>query len=505
LLDEPLGFSWHPGCQQWPVLSRHVLRIVVVLSVVLASFLVLREVSGMDPIFFQPSWPGIKGLALYMAGSYDGAAKAYRAHWRTAIHNGVSTRDLGTNLLLSGDVDAAERLAGGELSRVPNAVTDLLLQAELALERDTPAEAIRLATRVLAVEPDSAEARVMLSLAYARAGAFDKAIDLINLALRSGGVGERLATFYQLLETTGTLGTRPPADRPLALLAHYHRYFRVFDQSQARPAARYARQAIVAGDRAADAYVTLGVLSEKAGRLDEALAAFHAAIEIDPRHAPAHRWAASIYGRRVDLVSEYRMVSTGLKESGDPFYSEYIFDVLINKIGDTTRAGEILEPLLARDPKNARLRERLGHIAALRGDGARALEHYRQAIALAPQDPFIRNGMGWALRRLGRVDEAIAAHRTAVALAPGMYQAHSHLMEIYQTTERYPEAIAEAQKALRLGEPNTYVHAVLCNLYHYEVDLHQAEACCQALLARDPGNAWALALLPKIRRDAVVH
>ena len=55
----------------------------------------------------------------------------------------------------------------------------------------------------------------------------------------------------------------------------------------------YAREAVAAGDRSADAYLTLGILAEKAGRLDERAAAFQAAIQLNPHHAEAHRWLPS--------------------------------------------------------------------------------------------------------------------------------------------------------------------------------------------------------------------
>jgi tetratricopeptide (TPR) repeat protein len=314
-----------------------------------------------------------------------------------------------------------------------------------------------------------------------------------------------LTTFYQLLETVGSLQGRLATGRPLCLLAHYHRYFRVFDLSQAGPAARYAHQAIAAGDRAADAHMTLGILSEKAGRLDEALASFLAAIGADPHHAEALRWAAFVYSKRGDLVNQYRMITAAFVESGDPYYSQDLYHVLIDKVGDAARAVALLEPVAVRHPRDAHLRQRVGHAWALVGDPVRALEHYRHAVALAPQDAGIQNGMGWVLRRFGRVDEAIAAHRRAISLAPGWYVPHSQLMEIHQLAHRYPEAIASAQTALRLGEPNPYVHALLCNFYHYEVDLDRAEACCRHLLARDPQNVWALTLLPKIQREIALR
>ena len=260
-----------------------------------------------------------------------------------------------------------------------------LLRAEVALEREAPAEAIRLATEALAIAPNLADAQVMLALAHARAGDPGKAIDTLNRALRWGTMGERLVTFYQLLETTGTLAQEPVASRPLCLLAHLHRYFRVFDRSHVNPATRYARQAILAGDRPADAYLTFGIIAEKTGRLEDALTAFRAAIEVDPHHAEAYRWAAVVYGQRGDLVNEYRMITTAFMESRDPYYTGHLYTVLIQKVGEPARLIEALTPLLVSVPNDASLWAQLGHAHALMGHPKEAIASFDRAVALAPR------------------------------------------------------------------------------------------------------------------------
>jgi len=479
-----------------------VLRVWVVIAVAVASFVAQREISRMDAMFFRLSGPGAKGLGLYLVGRYEAAAKSYREHWRAAISTGATTGDRGSDLILGGDLGAAEQWAQDELRRAPGSTAARLLLAEVALERDVPATAAGLAAEVLAGAPDDVDAQLVLSIARAREGAATEAIAALNRALRSGRAGGRMVTFYQVLATSGTLAARPAPGRPLCLLAHYHRYLRTFDQSQARPAARYAWKAITAGDQPADAYVTLGILHEKAGRPDDALAAFEAARQADPRHAEAHRWAAVMYGQRGDLLNEYRAITMALEVSGDAFYADYFFEVAVNKIGDPLRAAALLEPLAARTPDDVHLHERLGRVWTLLGDETRALDHYRQAARLAPADPELQNAIGWALNRLRRPDEAVVALRHAAELAPRWAEPHRRLATIHYLGNRYPQAIAEAETARRLGDQDVHLHVLLCDLYSYEVDLPHADACVRDLLVRDPGNVAALALLPKIRHEA---
>jgi hypothetical protein len=120
-----------------------VLRVWVVIAVAVASFMAQRDISRMDPLFFRPSLPGAKGLVLYLGGRYEAAAKSYREHWRAAIGSGGTTGDQGTDLILAGDLSAAERLAHQEIGRAPTSLRATLLLAEVALERGSRARCSR--------------------------------------------------------------------------------------------------------------------------------------------------------------------------------------------------------------------------------------------------------------------------------------------------------------------------------------------------------------------------
>ena len=442
-------------------MNWHVLRVWVVIAVAMGSFFAQRDLSRMDPVFFRLSAPGAKGFLLYFAGRYEAAAASYREHWRAAISGGATTGDPGSDLILTGDLTAAERLAHQDIGRGLASLRAKLLLAEVALERDLPSAAARLATEVLAASPDDVDAEVMLAVARAREGAAPDAIAALGRAVRAGRAGVRLVTFYQTLAGTGALAARPDRARSPCLLAHFHLYLRAFDHAQARPAARVARKAIKAGDRPADAYVVLGVLHEKAGRPDDALAAFEAARQADPRHAEAHRWAAVMYGQRGDLLNEYRAITMALEVSGELFYADHFFEVAVNKIGDPARAAALLEPLVARAPDDVRLRERLGRVWALLGDATRALEHYERAAALAPGNPELPNAIGAALSRLGRQDDAVTALRRAAELAPRWSEPHRRMASIHYLRSRYPDAIAEAELAQRLGDQDVQLRVLL--------------------------------------------
>src|SRR5689334_1133581 len=112
-------------------MSWHVARVWVVIAAAVVAFMAQRDVSRMDPVFFRLSVPGAKGLALYVVGRYEASTASYREHWRAAIDGGATTGDAGTDLILAGDLSAAERLAHQDIGRGPASLRATLLLAEV--------------------------------------------------------------------------------------------------------------------------------------------------------------------------------------------------------------------------------------------------------------------------------------------------------------------------------------------------------------------------------------
>ena len=474
-------------------------RVLLAIGVMLVWVFVRDWMVRMDDVFFQPSWSGVKGLALYAVGDYAGAARAYRQHFREVVLPTASA----DGALLAGNPDLAEQIARKNLEETPDAVGPLLTLGEVALERSAFEQAIGFFKQALEREPDHVDALLLSSVAHARAGTYGEAIDALNRALRQNSVGSRLTILLKILETTGELARRPGRDRPSCLLAHYHRYLRVFDPSNGRIGIAYANQAITAGDRPADAYLTIGVVYDKEGRRDKALAAFQKAIEIDPRHADAYRWAAFVYSERGDLANEYRMIRAAFEVApADPFYIDHLDHVLMEKLGDPHQLVAVMEKALEFNSENVRAHERLGYAYGFLGDQGRSIAHYERAIRLEPSNPRLHEGLGWALNRLERTEEAIAAYQRAGSLAPTRYWPHSALAATYHRARRYREAITEYETALRLGEPDVGEHASLCAVYHAVSEFQRAVDCFRVVLSRDPQNPLANRLLPESLNNA---
>lgn len=472
-------------------------RIILALALVLVWISARQRISQMDERFFQPSVSGIMGLALYSVGDYSGAAQAYRAHLQKLYQGERTAADPGWDALLRKDLPAAEEISRKALEEDPAAIAPLLTLGEIALEQDAPDQALGIFERILQKQPHQFDALLLSSVAHARSGAYGRAIDSLTRALRYNWDGSRITAFLKALKTTGDLTQLPRGERPLCLLANYYRYLGLFDPSNGRIAATYARKAIAESDRPDDAYLTLGVILHWEEKDEKALAAFLKALELNPKHAEGYRWAANIYADRADLLNEYRMKMAAFEAApGDPFYIDGLSFFLTEKLGDYYQALALTQKFLETKPDAVRALHRVAYLYGAIGDDDRSVREYRKALLLDPRDPSLYEGIADSLGALGRRREAMEAYRTALLLDPGRPRAHIGLGNIYFQERRLRDAIREYEEAFRSGERDLSQLTNLCTLYHQVSAFERAATCFRQVLAEDPRNPMARHLLP---------
>jgi tetratricopeptide (TPR) repeat protein len=331
----------------------------------------------------QLSRQGPRALALYVTGHYRDAARAYRAGQQSMLPVPYMNDPAGYWALRAGHIGEAERRAQATLALVPTAVEPRITLGEIALDRGQTADAVTAFDAVLRRWPDHVDALYLHSVAVARAGDPARAIQDLNRGLRSNSVGGRDTILYRLMELAGELRERAPGSQPLCLLAHLHRYLRVFDDGQGVIAMDYARQAIGAGDRPADAYLTLGIVHDKRGEYESARRAMQQAIAADPKHAESLRWLSRGAGLLGDRLVEYQMITRAFEAAPtDPFYLRDVERIVLTQLGDPRGMVTLMQRAVDLDGGNAEAHARLGKALGLLGDQARARHHGQRAAEL---------------------------------------------------------------------------------------------------------------------------
>ena len=469
---------------------RGVLLGLILLSVL--SWGVMRFLSTLDRRFVAISAPGVRALASYLIGDYRGAARGYRAHLRSRLGAASPPVDRAWAALVNEDLASARALAESRLANGDD-VEALLTLGEVALAAGRPSDAVPSLERVLSRQTDHFDAGLLASVAFARLGAHDEAIAMLSRILRHDRVERRPTAFLITLESVGALAARPATERPLCLLAHYHRYLRIFDASHGAIAIRYARDAIAAGDRPDAAHVTIGVVYAKQGKWEAALGEFLAAARANAQNPEAFSRAAMAYARLGDVVNEARMRRAAAElVPGDPYYARWFHWVLVNKLGDYRQALIVFKDGLAKRPADAGLWYQVGEVHRLLGDEASSMEAYDRATVLDPANHAAFVMLGWAHHRAGDPARALALFERAVALSPEAGESYFGVGAVHHAMKRYPEAIAAYERSFALRPPEEVDHLVaLCDVYSETSAFERAERCLTRALQMDPQHVQA--------------
>jgi len=469
-------------------------QIAVALVVMAVPLLFLYRMSGMDGRFTPRSWAETEGLIRYLAGDYRGAARAYRARLKQLVAERREHIDPAYAALLEARfADArshAERQLAGEFS-----ADAALTLAEVALAGNEPDQALASLQRVLEPQPENYDALLLAAVAHSRLGHHGDAIDLMIRALRQDRVERRITSFLTIMETAGELGAR--SDRPECLLAHLHRYLRIYDASEGAVAIRHARRAIAGGDRADAAWVTIGVVYTKQGKSADAGDAFHEAARLNPRNAEALRWLASHYSDRGDLVNELRFARAAFEAAPtDTPNAMRLHVVLEGRLGDFRQARQIYAAAIATHPDSAVLWGKLSRTQFQLGEFDAALESGRRGAALDPARADYLVDQAWALLSLQRLEPARELVERAASLDPDRSETLYALGYVYAQLHRLAEARRVMERWVTVEERPTADHLLLlCQLYRHAADFPRTNACLRTVLRIEPKNQEAIRFL----------
>jgi tetratricopeptide (TPR) repeat protein len=213
--------------------------------------------------------------------------------------------------------------------------------------------------------------------------------------------------------------------------------------------AQAAMQAFLAADPARELIAQAGE-HQRAGRLEQAEAAYREILRRDPRHVEALRLLALValqtehYGQAEQLLARAVEVA--------PDYLAAWIDLSraqLEKL-DIPAARASIERAILLNPQSAQVQVHFANVLARSGRNADAIEAYRRAAALNPESTPAWIGLGNSLKTIGRQAEAIAAYREAIRLRPEGSEAWWSLSNL--KTFRFDGADVEAMR-LRLAAP----------------------------------------------------
>jgi len=287
--------------------------------------------------------------------------------------------------------------------------------------RLTEAEAMY--RRVLAEEPENANALHLLGVLAHQSGNNARALELIQQAV---AINPTAAEFLINMASVLTALSRPEE----AMLA--------------------AKKAVELNSESAVAQFALGKMLVAAGQVEEGIGCFRRALAIRRNFPEGHfqlgcllaeqgkfDHAVAAFGEAVRLKPDYTdawsSLGTAWKDLG--------------KLDDA--AGAYREALRL-NPDSAEDHNNLGNVLNGQGKTEEAIFEYREAIRLRPDVALVHYNLGIALGQQSKPDDAIAAYREALRINPDYAEAYNNLGLALLQRNELAEATKSFSNAIRL-------------------------------------------------------
>lgn len=345
---------------------------------------------------------------------FDEARKILEPLARTEPGLAECRRLLGLALQGTGDLEGAERefAAGLAISRNDPALH--LAFAELQVRRRRSREAENGFRSALRLDRGMARAAVGLSELLLAEGRAEEALQVTAPLLAAERPPHTvLVAHADALKALGRTAEALEIHQLAVLLnpqsgvAHHNLASALGDLARFHEAEQSARQAFAKGLDAPETWLVYARALQGRNRLDEADAAFRAAIGRRPDYADAHRDLAQlVWMRTANGAAAIETLDKALRAHP---HSPDLWTVrakVFEFAGEPRGAYETLRAAISLQPNVLSLRLAAAHAAAMAGEPEESVVHAEAAAALDPTRPEVAVALCAACLAAGRIEEA---------------------------------------------------------------------------------------------------
>lgn len=343
------------------------------------------------------------------------------------------------------------------------------LKRAVAFHQGGEIEAARqLYLRILAIEPDNAQALHLMGVAAYQQGRCDAAINLIEKAI------ERDDTCADYHNNLGNA---------------------CLEAGRAGEAAGHYRHAIRLQPDYGEAHFGLGNACYQNGDHQEALSSYATAVALSPGFAEAHNNMGIVLGASGQTGRAISAFQNALL--ANPVYMDALHNLAdaLTRSGDYGQAVAAYEKILQMAPESARIHAAMGNARHAQKNFSEAIRCYRRALAIAPDLPSAHNDLGTVHMDLGQLDAARRCYRQCLRLQPDHAGACNNLGILCKLSGKYDEAVRWYRQAIRLKPDFADAYYNLGHVFGRQKQILPAISCYRKTLSLRPDHIRAHAYL----------
>jgi tetratricopeptide (TPR) repeat protein len=225
---------------------------------------------------------------------------------------------------------------------------------------------------------------------------------------------------------------------------------------------------------------------EQQGKLEEAIATYNAAIELNPNNPEFHRSLGEVLqrvGRPAEAIASYRQAIELQPKLSKAYHN---LGNALSQLKQWPEAIASYRRAIELNPNFPTACYRLAEALQQLGEIEAAVASYHQAIELNPNHPDFHHSLGELWRQQGKDREAIACYRRAIELQPKFAKAYYNLGNVLSKQKQWDEAIEAYRQAIELKLNIPELHCSLGELLQQQGKHSEAIPCYRKTIELQP-------------------
>jgi len=197
-------------------------------------------------------------------------------------------------------------------------------------------------------------------------------------------------------------------------------------------------------------YYNLGVDCAQKGQVNEAMAHYQKALEINPNYIDArNNLGIALFqkGQVDEAILQYKKV---LENDPNSEFAHHNLGTALLQKGQVDEAMAEYQKALEINPNITQIHYDFGNALFQKGRVEEAIAEYQKALEVDPTYAKAYNNLGVALSQKGQIDEAMAEYRKALEIDPNSAEFHNNLGLALAQEGQMEHALAQFQEAARL-------------------------------------------------------